>query len=106
MRTLSKITAAAALALSAVAFSSAALAADVKVVAEVAAIQVAADGKSAVVTLNNTKGGGEITVHVNDKLTLDKFADKRIGNGDEIRLTYDNAGGKNLSKSFKKAAGC
>ncbi|MDP1899514.1 MAG: hypothetical protein Q8K96_03550 [Rubrivivax sp.] len=106
MRTLSKLTASAAVALSVLAFSSVALAADVKMVGEVASIKPAADGKSAAVTLTNTKGGGEVTVNVTDKATLDKFADKRIGTGDEIRLTYDNAGGKNLSKSFKKAAGC
>ena len=47
-----------------------------------------------------------MTININDDLTLDKFKDKRIVEGDEIRAKYDNAGGKNESKSFKKTAGC
>ena len=41
-----------------------------------------------------------------DDETLDKFKDQRIGRGDEIRLRYDDAGGRNLSKYFRKTAGC
>jgi flagellar capping protein FliD len=105
MRTLSKIAAAAVLALSFAALSPVALTADVKMMAKVTSIKVAADGKSAVATLT-TKGGGAVTVTVTDKATLDMFADKRISAGDEVRLSYDDTGGTNLSKTFKKAAGC
>ena len=106
MRTLSKIAAAAVVALSFAALSPVALTADVKMIAKVTSIKVAADGKSAVATLTNTKGGGVVTVTVTDKATLDMFADKRIDAGDEVRLSYDVTGGTNLSKTFKKAAGC
>jgi predicted S18 family serine protease len=106
MRTLSKITAAALLALSVLVFAPVPSAADVKMIGKVTAIKVAADGKSAVATLTNTKGGGAVTVTVTDKATLDMFAAKRISAGDEVRLSYDDAGGTNPSKTFKKAAGC
>jgi len=36
---------------------------------------------------------------------LDKFKDKRIGVGDEIRARWEKDG-KNTAKSFKKTAGC
>jgi hypothetical protein len=106
MRKLSKLAAAAALALSVVVLAPSASAADVKMIAHVTAITVAADGKSALVTVKNTKGGGEVKVTVTDPATLDKFAAKAIAPGDQVRLSYDDAGGGNLSKTFKKAEGC
>lgn len=106
MRTLSKLAAAAALALSVVAMAPVASAADVKMIAQVTAIDMAADGKSALVTVKNTKGGTEVKVTVTDKATLDKMAAKAIAPGDQVRLSYDDAGGGNLSKTFKKAEGC
>jgi hypothetical protein len=106
MHTPSTIAAAAVLAIAVVASSSSASAADVKMIAKVASIKLAADGKSAVATLTNAKDGKSVTVNVTDKATLDLFADKRIGVGDEVRLSYDDAGGANVSKVFKKAGGC
>ena len=106
MRIPSKLAAAAALALSVVAFSPVATAADVKMIAHVTAVDMAADGKSAHVKVKNSKGGGDVTVTVTDKATLDKLAAKAIGPGDQVRLSYDDAGGGNLSKTFKKAEGC
>ena len=44
-------------------------------------------------------------IYITDDLTLDKFKDKRIGIGDEIRTRFEK-GDKNLSRSFKKTAGC
>ncbi|MDP1651169.1 MAG: hypothetical protein Q8L56_00420 [Rhodocyclaceae bacterium] len=102
---LKKFTLAAALAVSVLAFSPVASAADVKMVGTVSEIKMAADGKSATVVLKNVKGGAEVTISVTDTETLDKFKDKRIGKGDEIRTKYDDAKG-NLSSSFKKTAGC
>ena len=69
-------------------------------------IQMAADGKSAQATLKDNKSGNPVVIFINDDETLDKFKDKRIGVGDEIRTRFDDAGGKNQSKSFKKTAGC
>lgn len=79
---------------------------EVKMVGTISKIEMAADGKSAVVTLKDTKSGDNVTVSVSDDLTLDKFNDKRIVEGDEIRCKYDNADGKNKSVMFKKTAGC
>jgi hypothetical protein len=102
---LKKLTVAAALAVSVLAFAPVASAADVKMVGVITDIKLAADGKSATATLKNVKGGAEVTVSIKDDLTLDKFKDKRIVKGDEIRVKYDDAAG-NLSSSFKKTAGC
>ena len=81
-------------------------AADVKMMAKVTEIQLAADGQSAQVNLTNAKDGSPVTVKVTDKATLEKFAAKGIAAGDQVRLAYDPAGGANLSKTFKKAEGC
>lgn len=77
---------------------------DVKMVGVVTKIKLAADGKSAQATLKDGKSGESVTINITDDETLDKFKDKRIQEGDEIRAKYDNAGNK--SKSFKKTAGC
>ena len=92
--------------ISAASFSAPAVADDVKMVGVLTKIKLAADGKSAVAVLKDNKSGDSVTININDDLTLDKFKDKRIVEGDEIRAKYDNAGGKNESKSFKKTAGC
>ena len=92
--------------ISAASFSAPAVADDVKMVGVITKIKLAADGKSAVAILKDNKSGDSVTININDDLTLDKFKDKRIVEGDAIRAKYDNAGGKNESKSFKKTAGC
>ena len=94
------------LAASVFAFAPPAVADEVKLVGAITKITLAADGKSAVAVLKNVKGGEEVTINITDNETLDKFKDKRIVVGDEIRSKYDNAGGKNASKLFKKTAGC
>lgn len=79
---------------------------EIKMIGTVSKITMAADRKSAVVILKDVKTGEEVTINVVDELTLDKFSDKRIVDGDEIRCKYDNEGGKNISKLFRKTAGC
>ena len=91
---------------SAVTFSPAVLAADVKMVGVVEKIQLAPDGKSAKATLKDNKSGSSVILSISDDETLDKFKDKRIQVGDEIRARFDDAGGNNQSKSFRKTAGC
>jgi len=76
-----------------------------KMVGPVTKIKLAADGKSATAILKDAKSGEEVTLTVTDELTLDKFKDKRIVEGDEIRARFEKDG-KNTSKSFKKTAGC
>ena len=79
---------------------------DVKMVGSISKIEMAADGKSATVILKDSKTGEKVTVVVSDELTIDKFNDKRIVNGDEIRCKYEKVDGKNVVKMFKKTAGC
>lgn len=85
---------------------SAAYAEDVTIVGPVTKIALAADGQSAVATLKDNKSGAEVNVNIDDELTLDKFKDKRIVEGDEIRARFEKKDGGNASKSFRKTAGC
>ncbi|GFO56497.1 hypothetical protein GMSM_35040 [Geomonas sp. Red276] len=96
----------AALLLSIFAFSFTAHAEEVKMVGTLSKITLAADGKSATAVLKDTKTGESVTILVTDDLTLDKFKDKRIVEGDEIRCKFDKQTDKNSSKIFKKTAGC
>ena len=93
-----------ALAAAALTVSPLASADDIKMVGVVTKIKLAGDGKSAQATLKDGKSGELVTINITDDETLDKFKDKRIQEGDEIRAKFDNAGNK--SKSFKKTAGC
>ena len=95
----------AALALCGAALTGNAFADEGKMVGPVTKIKLAPDGKSAVATLKDAKTGEQVNVTVSDDLTLDKFKDKRIVEGDEIRARFDKDG-KNTAKSFKKTAGC
>ena len=79
---------------------------DVKMVGAISKIELPADGKSASAILNDNKTGEAITIVVTDELTLDKFNDKRIVVGDEIRCRFEKVDGINNSKMFKKTAGC
>jgi ethanolamine utilization protein EutP (predicted NTPase) len=64
------------------------------------------DAKTAMATLKDTKSEKLVDIVVNDDLTLDKFKDHRIVEGDEIRCKYDVKDGKNVSTYFRKTAGC
>lgn len=79
---------------------------EIKMVGSITKIVLAADGKSAVATLKDSKTSAEVSIVVTDELTLDKIKDKRITDGDEIRTKYEKEGDKNVSKIFKKTAGC
>ena len=87
-------------------FSSSASAEELKMVGTISKIEMASDGKSAAVVLKDSKSSAAVPILVQDEQTLDKFKDKRIVEGDEIRCRYDNESGKNISKIFKKTAGC
>ena len=102
---LSSIILAAALALSSMTYVGNAAADEGKMVGPITKITLAADGKSAVALVKDAKSGETVTLTITDDLTLDKFKDKRIVEGDEIRARFDKDG-KNTAKSFKKTAGC
>ena len=93
------------MAASTLAFAPTASAQAVTIVGAVTKIKLAPDGKSATAILKDAKSAELVTITVTDDLTLDKFKDKRIVEGDEIRARYDKDG-KNTAKSFKKTAGC
>jgi len=94
------------LAMSSFVFVPAASAEDVKMVGAISKIDLPADGKSATAILKDSKTGEAVKIVVTDELTLDKFNDKRIVVGDEIRCKFEKADGINTSKMFKKTAGC
>lgn len=91
---------------STLAFVQTASAEEVKMVGTISKIELAADGKSATAVLKSTKSSEEVAIIINDEPTLDKFKDKRIVEGDEIRCKFEKVDGKNSSKMFKKTAGC
>jgi uncharacterized membrane protein len=80
------------------------LAAEVKVVATVNTIAIAPSGDNATVILKDGSGK-TLQVLVTDEVTLDKLKDKRISDGDEVRVKYDTDKG-NTTTLFRKTAGC
>jgi hypothetical protein len=93
-------------AVSLVTFSTNASAEELKMVGAITKIEMSVDKKSATATLKDVKSGALVVIEVVDELTLDKFGDKRIVVGDEIRCKYEVKGGKNVARLFKKTAGC
>ena len=81
------------------------MAAEVKLISTINAVQISAAGDSATVTLKDA-AGKVVKVTVTDEVTLDKFKDKRIVEGDEVRVKYDDKDGKNVTKLLRKTAGC
>ncbi|WP_298272502.1 hypothetical protein [Geobacter sp.] len=94
------------MALGTVSFSRVAHAEEVKMIGVIQKIDLAAGGKSATATLKDNKSSKNVVISITDDLTLDKFKDHRIVEGDEIRCKFETEGGKNHSKLFRKTAGC
>lgn len=80
---------------------------EIKMVGVITKIEISGpDAKTATVTLKDNKTEKLVVITVNDDLTLDKFKDHRIVEGDEIRCKYEVKDGKNVSTYFRKTAGC
>lgn len=79
---------------------------DYKMTGTISKIELSADAKSATAVIKDSKSDVSISITITDELTLDKFMDKRIVEGDEIRTKYEKSGDTNISKMFKKTAGC
>jgi hypothetical protein len=80
---------------------------EIKIVGVITKIEIAGkDAATATATLKCNKSGELVVITVNDELTLDKFKDHRIVEGDEIRCKYEVKDGKNVSTYFRKTAGC
>lgn len=88
------------------AFTRNASAEEMKMTGTISKIELAADGKSAIAVLKDSKTDAPVKITITDELTLDKLKDKRIVEGDEIRTKYEKSGDTNSSKMFKKTAGC
>lgn len=78
----------------------------IKIVGEVTKIDIAADGKSAVVVIKDNKTQKDVEVVVYDDETLNKFKSYKIREGDEVRCKYEVKDGKNISKTLLRTAGC
>ncbi|HZZ84357.1 MAG TPA: hypothetical protein VFE30_07440 [Anaeromyxobacteraceae bacterium] len=80
---------------------------DTKMVGVITKIDIAGqEAKVATATLRDVKSDKTVEITVHDDLTLDKFKDHRINEGDEIRCRYEVKKGKNVSTYFRKTAGC
>jgi len=91
-----------ALTVSVITLASRSFAEEVKITGSIVKVQ-AETGKATVVIKDNASGKN-VTIVVTDQLTLDKLQDKRITNGDEVRVKYDSSDA--ISKLFRKTAGC
>ena len=81
--------------------------ADDKVLGPVVKIDMAGkDATVAVATIKDSSSGQVVAVTVVDQVTLDKFKDRRISVGDEVKCKYEKKDGKNVATFFKKAGGC
>lgn len=90
-----------------ISFTRTASAEEIKMVGVITKLEIAGkDAKIATATLKDNKTGKLVVITVTDDLTLDKFKDHRIVEGDEIRCKYEGVDGKNVSKLFRKTAGC
>ncbi len=80
---------------------------EIKMVGVITKIDISGpDAKTATATLKDNDTGKSVCITVNDDLTLDKFKDHRIVEGDEIRCKYEVKDGKDVSTYFRKTAGC
>ena len=80
---------------------------EIKLVGVITKIEISGpDAKTAMAILKDNITEKLIDITVNDELTLDKFKDHRIVEGDEIRCKYELKDGKNVSTYFRKTAGC
>lgn len=64
-----------------------------------------ADG-SYTVTVKDGASGKDVVLQVSDELTVGKLNSKKIVTDDEVKVKFDEKGGKNISTKMLKAAGC
>lgn len=79
---------------------------EVKLTGVITRLDVAKDRKSAVAVLKDNDTAALVPISITDDVTLQKFERSVIQVGDEIKAKYEKKGKKNVSRSFKKAAGC
>lgn len=64
-----------------------------------------ADGSYAV-TVKDNASGKAVELQVSDEVTVGKLNSKKIVVDDEVKVKFDEKGGKNVSTKMLKAAGC
>lgn len=64
-----------------------------------------ADG-SYTVTVKDSASGKDVVLQVSDEVTVNKLNSKKIVTDDDVKVKFDEKGGKNISTKFLKAAGC
>lgn len=64
-----------------------------------------ADGSYTTV-VKDEASGKEFVIEVTDDLTKDKLSSKKIMAGDDVKVKFEENGGKNISAKFLKSAGC
>lgn len=58
------------------------------------------------VTVKDAASGKDVVLEVTDEVTVGKLKGKKIVVDDEVKVKYDEKGGKNISTKMLKAAGC
>lgn len=79
-----------------------AFAGEMKMIGTVSNIKIA--GETADLTLKDRKTEAVIVLKVNDKSNMEKIKDRKVRNGDELRIRYD--GDSKVIKKIQKTAGC
>ena len=79
-----------------------AFASEMKMVGTVSNIKIV--GETADLTLKDRKTEAVLVLKVNDKSNMEKIKDRKVRNGDELRIRYD--GDTKVIKKIQKTAGC
>ncbi len=85
-------------------FGPAAQADECKVLGSLSKFELAADGKSAQAVVRNTKTGEDTMLTITDELTINRFKNKPMEPGNEIRAHFEKDG-KNTCNLFEHAVG-
>lgn len=58
------------------------------------------------VVVKDAASGKDVVVEVADEVTVGKLNGKKIVTDDEVKVKFEEKGGKNVATKFLKAAGC
>ncbi len=78
---------------------------DQKMIGVITRIKIASDEKSANATLKSTRGDKEVTLHVTNELVIDKFKNRKLDVGVEVRAKFEVRDGKNHCTYIRNVAG-
>jgi hypothetical protein len=78
---------------------------DQKMVGTITWIKIAPDEKSAYTTLKSIRGDKEVTLYVTNELVIDKFKNRKLDVGVEVRAKFEVRDAKNHCTYLRKVAG-